>query len=80
MLHRVEYPAVELDGASSIVYDLAASDPHSELSKAFRNHFVLARRAEGVALLQEAIDAKMIEPLASIDASVDACTEHSFSG
>ena len=33
---------------------LAASDPQSELSKAFRNHFVLARRAEGRALLERA--------------------------
>jgi AcrR family transcriptional regulator len=33
---------------------LAASDPESELSKAFRNHFVLARRAEGQALLERA--------------------------
>jgi len=33
---------------------LAASDPESELSKAFRNHFVLARRAEGKALLERA--------------------------
>jgi AcrR family transcriptional regulator len=33
---------------------LAASDPQSELSKAFRNHFVLARRAEGKALLERA--------------------------
>ncbi len=34
---------------------IAASDPSSELSKAFRNHFVLARRAEGAALLERAI-------------------------
>jgi AcrR family transcriptional regulator len=33
---------------------LAASDPESELSKAFRNRFVLARRAEGKALLERA--------------------------
>jgi AcrR family transcriptional regulator len=33
---------------------LAASDPESELSKAFRNHFVLARRAEGRTLLERA--------------------------
>jgi len=33
---------------------LAASDPQSELSKAFRDHFVLARRAEGKALLERA--------------------------
>jgi AcrR family transcriptional regulator len=33
---------------------LAAADPDSELSKAFRNHFVLARRAEGEAFLERA--------------------------
>ncbi|MDB4987647.1 MAG: TetR/AcrR family transcriptional regulator [Myxococcaceae bacterium] len=35
---------------------IAASDAQSELSKAFRNHFVLARRAEGRALLTQAIE------------------------
>lgn len=34
---------------------VAAADPHTELSKAFRNHFVLARREEGLALLQAAL-------------------------
>jgi len=34
---------------------LAAADSASELSKAFRNHFVLARRAEGKQLLDRAI-------------------------
>jgi AcrR family transcriptional regulator len=34
---------------------LAASDPESELSKAFRNHFVLARRSEGKTFLAEAV-------------------------
>jgi len=34
---------------------IAASDSQSELSKAFRNHFVLARRAEGKVLLEQAI-------------------------
>lgn len=34
---------------------VAAADPHTELSKAFRNHFVLARREEGLALLQAAV-------------------------
>jgi AcrR family transcriptional regulator len=33
---------------------LAAADQDSELSKSFRNHFVLARRAEGRALLERA--------------------------
>jgi AcrR family transcriptional regulator len=34
---------------------IAASDLETEFSKAFRNHFVLARRAEGRALLEQAI-------------------------
>ena len=34
---------------------IAASDSESELSKAFRSHFVLARRAEGKALLERAV-------------------------
>jgi len=34
---------------------IAASDTEGELSKAFRNHFVLARRAEGRALLEKAV-------------------------
>ena len=35
---------------------IASADSESELSKAFRNHFVLARREEGRALLQRAIE------------------------
>lgn len=34
---------------------LASADPESELSRAFRNHFVLARRAEGKLWLERAI-------------------------
>ena len=34
---------------------IAASDSDTELAKAFRNHFVLARRAEGRELLERAI-------------------------
>ena len=34
---------------------LAAADSDSELSKSFRHHFVLARRAEGKALLERAV-------------------------
>ena len=35
---------------------IASADNDSELSKAFRNHFVLARREEGRALLLQAIE------------------------
>lgn len=34
---------------------IAAADTESEIAKAFRNHFVLARRAEGRALLRQAV-------------------------
>lgn len=33
---------------------IAASDSQSELARAFRNHFVLARRAEGLAWIEQA--------------------------
>lgn len=39
---------------------IAASDAQSELSKAFRNHFVLTRRAEGRALLTQAIESREV--------------------
>lgn len=34
---------------------LASADPASELGRAFRNHFILARREEGRAILEQAI-------------------------
>lgn len=34
---------------------IASADPQTELAKAFRNHFVLARRSEGRGLLEQAI-------------------------
>jgi AcrR family transcriptional regulator len=50
---------------------LAASDQESELSKAFRNHFVLARRAEGRELLREAIAAGELRPDADVEVALD---------
>ena len=50
---------------------LAASDQESELSKAFRNHFVLARRAEGRELLREAIAAGELRRDADVDVALD---------
>src|SRR5262245_3171273 len=50
---------------------LAASDPESELAKAFRNHFVLARRAEGRELLHQAIAAGELRPDADVDVALD---------
>ncbi len=49
---------------------LAAADPNSELSKAFRNHFVMARRAEGAAFLRAAIQSGELDRL-DIDVALD---------
>ena len=50
---------------------LAAADSASELSKAFRNHFVLARRAEGKALLERAIAAGLVRADVAIEVALD---------
>jgi len=50
---------------------IAAADRDSELAKAFRNHFVLARRAEGRSFLQEAIDAGEIRRAVNIEIALD---------
>ena len=50
---------------------LAASDPESELAKAFRNHFVLARRAEGRELLHQAIAAGELRRDVDVDVALD---------
>lgn len=44
---------------------IAASDPQSELSKAFRNHFILTRREEGRAWLAQA------QALGQLDTKLD---------
>ena len=50
---------------------IASADNESELSKAFRNHFVLARREEGRALLLQAIDRGEIRRDASVEVVLD---------
>ncbi len=50
---------------------LAAADQDSELSKAFRNHFVLTRRAEGRALLERARDEGDLRPDADLEVALD---------
>jgi AcrR family transcriptional regulator len=50
---------------------LAASDPHSELAKAFRNHFVLARRGEGRELLRRAIAAGELRRDIDVEVALD---------
>jgi AcrR family transcriptional regulator len=50
---------------------LAASDQDSELSKAFRHHFVLARRAEGKGLLERAIAEGSVRPDVDVEVALD---------
>jgi AcrR family transcriptional regulator len=50
---------------------IAASETESELSKAFRSHFVLARRAEGKALLERAIAEKEVRADLDLDVALD---------
>ena len=50
---------------------IASADHDSELSKAFRNHFVLARREEGRGLLLQAIDKGEIRPDANVEIVLD---------
>jgi AcrR family transcriptional regulator len=50
---------------------IAASDLETEFSKAFRNHFVLARRAEGRALLEQAIRDGEVRADVDIEVALD---------
>ncbi|WP_437678619.1 TetR/AcrR family transcriptional regulator [Sorangium sp. So ce131] len=50
---------------------IAASEAESELSKAFRNHFVLARRAEGKELLARAIEQEEIRGDLDVEVALD---------
>ena len=50
---------------------IAASEPEGELSRAFRNHFVLARRAEGEALLRRAMQAGELRADLAVDVALD---------
>ena len=50
---------------------LASSDSQTELSKSFRNHFIVARREEARALLEEAIDAGEVWRGVDVDAVLD---------
>ena len=50
---------------------IAAADAESELAKAFRNHFVLARRAEGKALLARAIEEGLVRAEVDVDVALD---------
>jgi AcrR family transcriptional regulator len=50
---------------------LAASDQDSELSKAFRHHFVLARRAEGKSLLEQAMKEGSVRSDVDLEVALD---------
>lgn len=73
-LHKQLDAIVERFSAPSgrhIATMIAASDPSTELAKAFRNHFVLARRAEGRALLQQAIEQGEVRKAIDLDVALD---------
>jgi AcrR family transcriptional regulator len=50
---------------------IAAADPDTEVAKAFRHHFVLARRQEGRALLEQAVAAGELRADALVDVALD---------
>jgi AcrR family transcriptional regulator len=50
---------------------IASADMDSELAKSFRNHFILARRAEGRELLREAIARGDVRPDANVEIALD---------
>ena len=50
---------------------LASGYGETEISKAFRSHFVQARREYGRALLQRAVDLGEVKPETDLDATVD---------
>ena len=50
---------------------IAASDSQTELSKAFRNHFILARREEGRIFLTQAIVSGELRANIDIDLALD---------
>jgi AcrR family transcriptional regulator len=73
-LHRQLRKVVSLFATSigrNVTTMIASADNDSELSKAFRNHFVLARREEGRALLLQAIDRGEIRSDANVEIVLD---------
>jgi AcrR family transcriptional regulator len=50
---------------------IAAADPDTEVAKAFRHHFVLARRNEGRVLIDAAIQAGELRRGIDVDAALD---------
>lgn len=50
---------------------IAAADPDTEVAKAFRHHFVLARRQEGRTLLEAAVASGELRAETGIDTALD---------
>ena len=50
---------------------IAAADPDTEVAKAFRHHFVLARRSEGRVLLEQAVAAGDLRTDLDVDVALD---------
>ncbi len=50
---------------------IAAADPDTEVAKAFRHHFVLARRSEGKAFLEEAVQAGELRAGLDVEVALD---------
>jgi AcrR family transcriptional regulator len=69
-LHRIALRFASPVGrhATSLI---AAADPESEIAKAFRNHFVLAQRSEGRALLMRAMQEQHLRPELDVEVALD---------
>ena len=50
---------------------IAAADPDTEIAKAFRNHFVLARRMDGRELLMPAMERGELRADADLETALD---------
>ena len=50
---------------------IASADPATEVAKAFRHHFVLARRNEGRVMLQQAVDGGELRAGIDLDIALD---------
>lgn len=55
----------------SVALMLASANPESELTKVFRNHFILARREEGRRLLRDAVRAGAVRRGIDLDVALD---------
>lgn len=62
IFHRLHTMAMEFQGATGrmIAALIAESQSDPEIAQAFRDGYVLARRRQGIALVQQAIDRKLI--------------------